>query len=573
MIQKRLSRKQQAFINEYLKCSNATQAAIKAGYSKRSARGMGSENLTKPNIAEEISKRTKEMCMSADEALKLLAEQARGTLDDCMDVGEDGKVRLNFSKAKENGKLHLIKSIVPTANGIKVELYSSQRALELISKAHGLFTEKPEEDEQEAVKFSLPAIAIAPSFFGAYRDIISHNHTEYVFKGGRGSTKSSFTSEVIVELIMNNPEWHALVTRQVRDTIRDSVYSQIEWAINHLGVTDKFKCTTSPLEITYLPTKQKIYFRGADDPTKIKSIKPRFGAINILWFEELDQFRGPAAIRSIVQSAIRGGKEGYIFKSYNPPRSRSNWVYKELQIPKENRFIHDSDYTNVPPEWLGKTFIDEAEFLKEVNRPAYDHEYMGIATALGGLVFENVIIREITDGEIHGEKTGYGKRVGGFDNVLDGLDWGYFPDPAHYVKMHYNPAQLTLYIYDEYRAWRTSNKKLYEKLVERGLTSRDTIIADSAEPKSIADFRAYGASIRGAEKGPESVSYSMKWLQSLKAIVIDNKRAPFTAEEFLEYEHEVDNEGNYISDYPRTKDHAIAATRYATNLVWRRRGK
>jgi len=91
MIQKRLSRKQQAFINEYLKCSNATQAAIKAGYSKRSARGMGSENLTKPNIAEEISKRTKEMCMSADEALKLLAEQARGTLDDCMDVGEDGR--------------------------------------------------------------------------------------------------------------------------------------------------------------------------------------------------------------------------------------------------------------------------------------------------------------------------------------------------------------------------------------------------------------------------------------------------------------------------------------------------
>jgi PBSX family phage terminase large subunit len=227
-------------------------------------------------------------------------------------------------------------------------------------------------DELESL-FRLPADTISGSFFDAYRDIQAHKHTEYVFKGGRGSTKSSFVSEVIIELLINNSDWHVLVTRQVANTLRDSVYSQLVWAINYLGLSDRFKCTTSPLEITYIPTDQKIYFRGGDDPLKIKSIKPRFGYINILWFEELDQFRGAAEVRSIVQSALRGGDQAYIFKSYNPPRSRSNWVNKQLEIPKDNRYIHESDYRSVPAEWLGQAFIDEAMFLKDVNPPAYEH--------------------------------------------------------------------------------------------------------------------------------------------------------------------------------------------------------
>jgi len=418
------------------------------------------------------------------------------------------------------------------------------------------------ETQQINEVFSLPANSISGSFYDVYRDISNHGHVEYVFKGGRGSTKSSFTSEVIIELIINNPEWHALVTRQVKDTLRDSVYSQLVWAINYLSLADKFKCTTNPLEIKYISTGQTIYFRGGDDPLKIKSIKPKFGFINILWNEELDQFRGPEAVRSIVQSAIRGGDAAYIFKSFNPPRSRNNWVNKELEIPKPNRYIHESNYLTVPPEWLGKTFIDEAEFLKEVNLKAYEHEYLGIATGEGGLVFANVEIRKITEDEISQ-----------FDNVLHGLDFGYFPDPADYVKMQYNPAQLTLYIYGEIRKWKTSNRALYDELVEYGLTHEDTVICDSAEPKSIADLREYGMAARGAEKGPESVKYSMKWLQSLRSIIIDNERAPYAAEEFLNYEHEIDKDGNYISDYPRKNDHSIASVRYGTNLIWKRRGQ
>ena len=149
MSERRLSKKQKLFVEYYLQTWNATQAAIKAGYSKKSAAVTGHNNITKTNIAEEIKRRVDEICMSSDEALTLLSDQARGTLEDCMDV-EMVESRLkkgvmipsysiNLVKAKEKGKLHLIKSIAPSAYGIKVELHSSQRALELIGKAHGLF--------------------------------------------------------------------------------------------------------------------------------------------------------------------------------------------------------------------------------------------------------------------------------------------------------------------------------------------------------------------------------------------------------------------------------------------------
>lgn len=409
---------------------------------------------------------------------------------------------------------------------------------------------------------SLPADMLASSFIDVYRDIRDRGHMEYLFKGGRGSTKSSFTSLVFIYLLMRNPSIHGIALRQIANTLRDSVYTQLVWAINVLGLEESFKCTVSPLEITYLPTNQKIYFRGADKPEKIKSIKPVFGYIGVLWFEELDQFMGQEAIRKIEQSILRGGDLAWEFKTYNPPKTAANWVNIYSQIPKPNQLIHHSNYLNVPADWLGKTFIEEAEFLKQVNPRAYEHEYMGTVTGTGGLVFENVIARSILDEEI-----------AQFDQIGQGVDWGYFPDPFAWSKSHFDAARRTLYIFDEYKALKTGNKDTYTYLVEnKGYEPDQLIIADSAEPKSIADFRDYGASCRGAEKGPESVNYSMKWLQSLNAIVIDPERCPEHLQEFLNYELEQDKDGEYISSYPDKNNHFIDAVRYRTNLLWRRRG-
>lgn len=431
----------------------------------------------------------------------------------------------------------------------------------------GVLDAKDIKEEKDIViddkPFELPARVIAPLFLNAYLDIEDKGHREYVLEGGRGSTKSSFISLAIIWLIKNNPTIHALACRRVKDTLRDSVFAQFQWAIGALGLEDEFKCTVSPLEIEYLPTHQKIYFRGADDPMKIKSIKPQFGYIGIVWFEELDQYAGPEQIRNVEQSAIRGGDDAYIFKSFNPPKTANNWANKYIKIPKENQYQLHTTYLDVPKKWLGNAFIEEAEHLKNVNPNAYEHEYLGIANGNGGNVFDNVEIREITNEEI-----------ANFDRVYFGCDYGWYPDPWAFNKVYFNVAQRTLYIFDEGHENKKSNKDTYEILVNKhGVKPNDKLICDSSEPKSIEDYRSYGLFARGAIKGPGSVDYSMKWLQSLNKIVIDNSRCPNTATEFLDYEYERDKEGNVISGYPDVNNHHIDACRYATNDIWKKKGQ
>ncbi|RPJ29476.1 MAG: PBSX family phage terminase large subunit [Chloroflexi bacterium] len=460
---------------------------------------------------------------------------------------------------------NLVKAMMVKAGGLDSdnEVVRQKAASEIIEWELGKADQPLTGKDGEPHSLIIPADLIAPDFFASHRAIHSGKYNEFVEDGGRGSTKSSFISVEIIELLVNHPTWHALATRQVKDTLRDSVYAQFVWAIEQLGLTDSFKCTTSPLEIEYLPTGQKIYFRGADDPGKIKSIKPPFGYIAVLWFEELDSFRGPEVVRNIEQSAIRGGDEAFIFKSFNPPRTSNNWANKYIKTLGEKTWHHSSNYLNVPIEWLGKAFIDRAEYLKAVNPPAYEHEYLGVVNGLGGTVFENAVSRTITDEEI-----------AQFDHIGQGIDWGYYPDPFAWGRSHYDPARHKLYVFDEYRAQKMGNEAVYKELEKAGrLHPGELIIADSAEPKSIGDFRAYGANIRGAEKGPDSRGYSYKWLQSLAEIVIDPVRAPFHLEEFLNCEYEQDKDGNYISEYPEHDDHFIDEVRYRTNLIWRMRGQ
>lgn len=420
------------------------------------------------------------------------------------------------------------------------------------------------EDDQTSDEgaFELPARVIGRSFVDINRQI--KPNIRYVFKGGRGGLKSSFVSLKIVELIKNNPNVHACIVRKVGATLKDSVFAQIRWAINELGLTEQFKVTTRPPEIVYKKTEQTIYFRGCDDPMKLKGIKPTFGYVGILWKEELDQFAGDAEERNVNQSVLRGGMQSWEFCSYNPPRSRSSWVNRaELIADREKTVYHESCYLDAPLDWLGQKFIDDAEFLKKVNLAAYENEYLGIANGDGGSVFENLEIREISGAEINT-----------FDVILHGLDWGYFPDEAVWVKVCYDSNRHILYIFDEFRANKMSNWDLWSALTEqKGVTGYDLIIADNAEPKSIGDFKAYGANIRGVVKGPDSRSYSFKWLQSLVKIVIDPERCPGTAKEFSEYEYERDKDGNVISGYPDGNDHGIDATRYACSSYWRRRGQ
>lgn len=394
---------------------------------------------------------------------------------------------------------------------------------------------------------------IAPSFYALHQYLKQTKFTHYWLKGGRGSTKSSFISLEIVLGMMKDPDANAVVLRKVGQTLQASVFEQLQWAIAVLGVSAYWESKISPLEMKYIADgrSNKIVFRGADKPKKIKSIKFSKGYCKYIWYEEVDEFAGMEEIRTINQSLLRGGDTFVVFYSYNPPQSQNNWVNEEILQKRQDRLVHHSTYLTVPPEWLGEQFLIEAEHLKAAKPESYRHEYLGEVTGTGGEVFTNITIREITDEEISH-----------FDHISRGIDWGYAADPFHYTVNHYDKTRRRLYIFYEIQALKLSNRKAAE-LVKKENKYNQVIVCDSTEPKSIAEMYSYNLKVVPAKKGPDSVEYGIKWLQDLEEIVIDPKRCPNTAREFLGYELEKDANGNFKGSFPDKNNHSIDAVRYS----------
>lgn len=402
---------------------------------------------------------------------------------------------------------------------------------------------------------------ISENYDEILNDILDHNHTHYIFKGGRGSCKSSFISIAIILLMIQpeNKDKHCVIFRKTANTLRDSVYSQMQFAITSLGLDKYFTYTVSPMKITFIKTGQTIIFRGVDDKMKLKSLKAPFGYFGISWLEECDTFSGMEEIRSILQSSMRGGNKFWCFMSYNPPQSVSNFMNKESLIQRDDRIVHSSDYRTVPREWLGEQFFHEAEHLKEINYHAYEHEYLGVPNGNGGNVFEYLEVRTITDEEI-----------ATFDRIMAGVDFGWYPDQYCYLRTYYDSARQKIYLIDELYVNKWSNAQTGQWIIDKGYDDY-TFICDSAEPKSVNDYRDMGLPARGAVKGAGSVEYGFKFLQT-KTIVIDPARTPNAYKEITQYEYERDKDGNVISGYPDGEDHAISALRYAYEPLFNKRG-
>lgn len=260
-------------------------------------------------------------------------------------------------------------------------------------------------------------------------------------------------------------------------------------------------------------------------------------------------------IRNMTQSFIRKSGNNWIFYSFNPPISKNNWANSESQMARDDRLVFHSDYRAVPKEWLGEQFIIEAEYLKQTNEKAYEHEYLGLPVGTGGDVFRNVEIEEFTK-EQHDL----------FDNVIYGVDFGFSVDPATWVKCYYHNNKL--WIIDEIYEQGLSNKKLADRIKEKEPTLyRKFVTCDSSEPKSIQDLRDCGINAKGAKKGPDSRDFGYKWLQSLDKIYINSKKCPKAVKEFTSYEYERNKEGEFISKYPDGNDHIIDAVRYACESI------
>lgn len=416
---------------------------------------------------------------------------------------------------------------------------------------------------------------IAPVYYDLHASIAAGEYQNINLPGGRGSGKSSFAALEIVAGVMQDPtgETNAIAFRRYAVTLRDSCYSQITWAIDALGVGDLWSGSVSPMAYTYRPTGAQIVFRGLDDTSKLKSIRPKRGAFRYIWIEEMSELPGSNFLRNVMQSVMRGTGEGFIvFRTFNPPRSRANWANVFIAEPDERGVTLLTNYHDMPPAWLGEAFIYEAERLQEINPTAYENEYLGLCTGDGGEVFgDNLDVRTIADTEISGLAYRYA-----------GVDFGFSIDPACFLLTAYDRKHEAVYILDEIYKRGLSNKALAKEIKSRGyhLTGghyaspfgggggqeKQRIYCDCAEPKSIHDLQGEGLKALPCHKSPGCVEYRTKWLQH-RRIVVDPKRTPNTARELQQYEYKRTKDGELTSELVDANNHGIDALSYSLDSL------
>ena len=405
---------------------------------------------------------------------------------------------------------------------------------------------------------------INPNFHSFWKAINSDKYLFHVLKGGRASAKSTHIALWIIKNAMQNPIT-TLCIRKVGNTLSESVYEQLKEAIEFLGVSHLWKCQKSPLQLIYTPRGNKIIFRGADDPAKIKSIKMSKYPLSIVWFEELGEFKTEEEVSVIVNSVLRAElPKGLTYKviySYNPPKKKQSWVNKkfETQFIPQNTFVHFSTYLDNP--YISKAFIEEAEEVKKRNEFKYRWEYLGEPIGSGVVPFSNLEFRTITDEEVKS-----------FDNIRQGNDFGYSVDPMAFVRLHYDKKRRRIYIFGEIYRVKMSIRELAEEIKSKRWNDVP-VTCDSSEPRSIAELRDNGIKALKAKKGAGSIEFGENWLDDLEAIVIDPKRCPNTAKEFEKIDYQIDREGNTLPKLEDKDNHSIDAVRYALELDMRKGNK
>lgn len=388
---------------------------------------------------------------------------------------------------------------------------------------------------------------IAPSFYDVHAAIRNEKYTHYWLKGGRGSTKSSFISIEIILGIMQHPDANAVAIRKVGMYLKDSVYEQLIWAIDKLGVSEYWQIKLSPLELIYIPTGQRILFRGADKPQKLKSTKVRNGYIRYIWYEEVDEFNSFDEINVINQSLMRGGNKFIVFYSYNPPRIHANWVNKEVQAERYDRLVHHSTYLDVPSEWLGEQFIREANILRETHEEKYRHNYLGEIVGAGGLILRDW---EIRDFDID------------FDVEFIGQDFGF---------NHMNAILLlgfldgNIYVQKELCVNMMDTAEII-KLAEGKFDKSKIMWCDSAEPDRIKTWRKAGYRAAPVSKEPNSVKAQIDYLMGHHIVIHPSCKQ--TIDEIEQWEWFKDKQTNEYTDEPvPVFDDAMAALRYGIEYM------
>lgn len=415
---------------------------------------------------------------------------------------------------------------------------------------------------------------IAPCYHHLVPMMQRGESTHFVLKGGRGSAKSSFCAIQVVAHILTHPLDHAVVLVKVARNIKDSISNNLLWAIELFGLEEAFTLNKTTRQLTYTPTGQTIMFKGCDNPSKLKSIKPPplkkngsesspSGRFGVLWFEELDQFSCADEVRSVVLSFLRGaGDESrqIIMYSFNPPQRLSHWLNAEFLLASGQVVTHTT-YLDTPREWHTAAFLAETEDLKEKNERSYRATFLGEIISQGREVFENVANEPISD-----------EFIASRERTQKGVDWG-FRDPMVALECWYDKENLIVYVFKEFYKTRASIESLAEWMLKE-TSPKGRVLCDSAEPRNIKQLKDLGITNASAvSKGSGSVRSSLVWLSLHCAkIVVDAKRCPNTHRELISYEFEQNRDGVVNDEPPDKNNHAIDALRYAMERIMKARG-
>lgn len=396
-----------------------------------------------------------------------------------------------------------------------------------------------------AIKLSLPQLvgrgyATFWNFKGRYR----------VCKGSRASKKSKTTALWYITNMMKYPDANLLVIRKTYRTLKDSCFTELKWVISRLKVDAWWEVKESPLELTYKPTGQKIYFRGLDDPLKVTSITVEKGVLCWVWLEEAYEIMNEDDF-NVLDESIRGEVPEGLFKQWTitfNPWNEHHWLKKRFfDVDDENNILAMT--TNyLCNEWLDDADKRVFETMKKNNPRRYAVAGLGNWGIVDGLVYENWREEAFTLEQIKHCKT------------TSGLDFGYTNDPTAFFVGFLDIENKRLYVWDEMYEKGMSNKAINNKIVAMGY-SKERITADSAEPKSIDELKGLGLRIKGAKKGKDSIVNGIQWIQDLEIVI--HPRCTNFLTEISNYTWDEDRFGNKLNKPIDDFNHLMDAMRYA----------
>mgnify|MGYP003066668146 FL=1 len=369
-------------------------------------------------------------------------------------------------------------------------------------------------------------------------------------KGSRASKKSKTTALRIIYNMMKYDKSNTLVVRKTYRTLKDSCFTDLKWATRRLEVEHLWEFKYSPLEATYLPTGQKILFRGLDDPLKITSITVDYGFLCWVWLEEAYEITSEKDFDTLDES-IRGELPPYLWKQWMitfNPWNEHHWLKKRFFDVK-----NDPDILAITTNYKCNEWLDEADLrlfdnMKEKNPRRYQVAGLGNWGIVDGLVYENWKEEEFTLDQVIN-----------CDSV-NGIDFGYTNDPAAVFIGFIDTEHKKLYVWDEVYKKGLSNKRLYEE-IESSHYQKKSYTADCAEPKSIDELRGYGLRVEKSQKGKDSITHEIQYIQDFEIII--HPRCVNFITEIGNYTWDEDRLGNKINRPIDDFNHLMDAMRYA----------